>query len=59
MNYLLSRLKEPSTWRGLVILATSCGLTLSPEQSDAILAVGLLCAGLIGVFTPDKGKEDA
>ena len=56
MNYLLSRLKEPSTWRGLTLLATTIGLQVSPEQTEAVISVGLLCAGLIGVITSDKGN---
>jgi hypothetical protein len=56
MNYLLDRLKEPSTWSGLVLLATTFGLQVSPDQSEAVISVGLLCAGIIGVFTQDKGN---
>lgn len=54
MAYLMERLKEPSTWRGLAVLATSAGVALSPEQVAAIVSVGLLVAGLIGVLFPDK-----
>ncbi|MCI0430265.1 MAG: hypothetical protein L0210_06960 [Rhodospirillales bacterium] len=51
--YLIARLKEPSAWRGLVLLLTSLGLGISPEQSDAIVAAGLAVAGAIGAFAPD------
>lgn len=50
--YLLARLQEPSTWRGLVLIATACGAVLSPDQQDAIVAGGLLVAGLIGAALP-------
>lgn len=53
-DYLLARLQEPSTWRGLVLIATACGAILSPEQQEAIIAGGLLLAGLIGAATPEK-----
>lgn len=56
MNYLLDRLKEPSTWRGLTLLATTIGMKVSPEAADAVISTGLLIAGLIGVFTTDKGN---
>lgn len=56
MNYLLERLKEPSTWRGLVLLATTIGIQVSPEAADAVISTGLLIAGIIGVFTKDKGN---
>lgn len=54
MEYLLERLREPSTWRGLAVLATAAGVTLSPEQMEAIIPVGLLVSGLIGVFAPER-----
>lgn len=52
--YLIARLKEPTTWRGLVLLVTSLGLGLSPEQSEAIVSAGLAIAGLIGALAPDQ-----
>jgi hypothetical protein len=52
--YLLARLREPSTWRGLVTIATLCGWVLSPEQQDAVVVVGGLLVGLLGAAVPDK-----
>ena len=57
MNYFLCRLKEPSTWRGMVAILTAFGVTISPEQVEAIVAVGLSVMGLIGLLTPDKTKK--
>ena len=54
MTYLLARLKEPSTWRGLAVLATAAGVQMSPEQIAAIVPVGLAVAGAIGAFFPDR-----
>lgn len=54
MQYLLDRLQEPSTWRGLVMIVTSLGVALSPEQVAAIVATGSAIVGLIGVFTRDR-----
>jgi hypothetical protein len=51
--YLIARLKEPSTWRGLVMIATACGAKLAPEQWEAIVTGGLLVAGLIGAAMAD------
>jgi hypothetical protein len=53
-QYLLDRLREPSTWRGIVALMTAFGVALSPEQTAAIVAAGLAVAGAIGAFAPDK-----
>ena len=53
-DYLLDRLKEPSTWRGLVLIATSAGVAVTPAMADAIVALGIGLAGVIGVVTADK-----
>jgi hypothetical protein len=52
--YLLARLREPSTWRGLVTIGTLCGWALSPEQQEAVIIVGVLLVGLLGAAVPDK-----
>lgn len=53
-EYLISRLKERSTWVGLTALATAAGIALSPDQLDAIAVAGSAIAGLVAVFTADK-----
>ena len=53
-NFILARGKEASTWRGLVALLTAVGVSISPDQADAIVALGLAVIGAIGVFTADK-----
>jgi C4-dicarboxylate transporter len=57
MNYILARLKEASTWRGIAALITAAGVSLSPAQSDAIVAAGLSIIGLIAVFFKDTGAS--
>lgn len=54
MKYILDRLKEPSTWRGLFALLTALGLKLHPELQEAILTTGFALIGMINVFR----KED-
>jgi hypothetical protein len=54
MNYLLDRLKEASTWRGLVLILTSVGIGIHPELVTPIIAVGTGVAGAIGVALKDK-----
>jgi len=54
--WLLARLREPSTWRGLVWLATVAGLSLRPDQAEAIVVAGMALAGLLGVFLSDEPK---
>lgn len=54
LRFLAERLREPSTWRGLVWVLTACGVALKPEQVDAIIVAGMAIAGVIGVFTTEK-----
>jgi len=54
MGYILDRLKEASTWRGLTMLATSLGVGLHPDQITAIVTAGTALVGLIGVFFRDS-----
>jgi len=57
MNYLIERLKEASTWRGIVAILTGFGVYLTPEQQNAIIALGLAVMGAIGAFFPDVGAK--
>ena len=54
--YVLERLKEPSTWRGIVLLLTAAGVPMAPGVADLVIAVGLAVAGMIGTVTPDKAR---
>lgn len=53
-KWLAKRLREASTWRGIVGVLTAFGLVLSPEKIDAIVAAGLGLIGVIGAFFPDS-----
>jgi len=52
--YIIARLKEASTWRGIIGLLTAAGVTISPEMLDKIVAAGLAAMGVIGAFFKDK-----
>jgi hypothetical protein len=54
MNYLLDRLREDSTWRGILMLLTAAGVSLDPAQANAIIALGLALVGLINVLRRQK-----
>ena len=56
LTYILGRLSEPSTWRGIIWIVTALGLALSPEQKEAIVTAGMAIAGVVGVFTKEKPK---
>ncbi len=53
LHSLATRAQQPSTWRGLVMIATSFGVVLSPETMEYIVAAGTGIAGLIGAATND------
>lgn len=53
-QYIVDRMKEASTWRGIILLLTAVGVPIAPELQTAIISAGLALAGLIGVATPDK-----
>ena len=50
MNNILARLKEPSTFRGLAILAGLFGYAIDPAQVNAIAAAVAAVIALIEVF---------
>lgn len=54
MNYVLDRLKEASTWRGLLALAIALGIKLHPEMQEAVVSTGLALIGLINVLRKEK-----
>lgn len=58
-DYLIARAKEPSTWRGLVLIATAGGATIAPAAQEAIVTGGLFLAGFLGAVVPDSqiGKQ--
>ena len=59
-TYIFSRLKERSTWLGLIALATACGATIETVLAEQIIAAGMAIAGLIGVLTKDSpGSTEA
>jgi len=52
-NYILDRVREPSTWRGAILFLTAIGVPIAPALSEAIVTAGLGLAGLIGMLTSD------
>ena len=52
-GYIWRRAKEPSTWRGLALLATMAGVPAG--TIDPILQAGLTLAGILGTLPDPKG----
>jgi hypothetical protein len=53
-QYILDRVREPSTWRGAILFLTAIGVPIAPQLADAIVTAGLGIAGLVGILTPDR-----
>lgn len=59
--YIFNRLKERSTWLGIIALATACGATIETILAEQIIAAGMALAGIVGIMTkdgPDKTTEE-
>jgi hypothetical protein len=54
MKAILSRLKEPSTWKGLISLAAIAGWQLNMAQEEQIVATALSLVALIEVLKVGK-----
>ncbi len=52
--FVLDRLSENSTWRGLILVAVALGVKIDPELQNQIIAAGLGLVGTINIFR--KGK---
>lgn len=57
-TWILARLSENSTWRGLILLLTAAGATINPDLANAIISVGLAVVGLINVFRKSYNAQD-
>lgn len=54
LDYIIERAKEGSTWRGLILIASSLGATLNPELAEAIIGAGVGVFGLLQVLRKEK-----
>lgn len=52
-DHVMTRLKQESTWRGLVTVATLAGWHLSPDNAETIITAGASLVAAINVFKND------
>ena len=57
LAFVVSRMKERSTWLGLVGILSSFGVALQPEYVEAIASIGVALSGVVLVLTRDLTKE--
>jgi hypothetical protein len=58
-DWVINRLGESSTWRGIIGILTGAGVMLDEKQAAAIVAAGLAAIGLINVFRKQPESADA
>lgn len=54
LKFVAARGKEVSTWQGLAVLLTAFGVSVQPEQWQAIAGLGTSIFGAVSVFMPEK-----
>ncbi len=59
MKTLLNRLKEVSTWQGVITIVTGFGVAISPELASGIAAAGAAVFALVSVIWKERGSDDA
>ena len=57
MNWIKKRLKERSTWLGIITLASIAGLNVSAEQKELIISIGTALGALVMTFSADPKPE--
>lgn len=57
VNYVLDRLGEASTLRGVVVLAATVMYNQSPENLEQIVTVAGIVVGAIGAGMSDRRKK--
>lgn len=57
---LLRLLRQSSTWRGLIAIATGAGLIITPAMAEVIIGLGVMAAGAVDVVRDeDKAAQAA
>lgn len=59
MNWVINRLQERSTWRGIITALTAIGAGVSPDQAQAIVGLGVSLFVAIEVFMKEPKSKDA
>jgi len=54
MNYIIKRLREPSTYATLAAMTAAFGLSVEPGVVQNVTLAGTGVAGLLGMLLPEK-----
>jgi hypothetical protein len=50
LSFILDKLSENSTWRGIILTLTGLGVGIEPENGLKIMAAGVGIVGVINIF---------
>lgn len=56
MDFILNRIREPSTWAGIASVAISLGLGVPPGLIEAAGQAVAGIAGVLAIFVRERGK---
>jgi hypothetical protein len=54
MNYIVARLREPSTYAGLAAILSAFGISFAPHYWEAIMSICIGAAGLAAIVLAEK-----
>lgn len=54
IHSIIGRFSETSTWRGLILLATSLGVAIPNDYHEHIIAIGIGLVGVINIIRRDR-----
>lgn len=57
IKYILDRLDEPSTWKGIIALLATFGVSIHPELAQAIITAAVSVVGVIEILVNEKAKK--
>lgn len=57
MQYVLGRLREPSTWAGIAALLGAIRINIDPGLWSDISTAGMAVAGLIAALVADRSAS--
>lgn len=57
VDWLMTRLGEQSTWRGIFLVLAALGLQIAPDLWDKILTISLGIIGIINIVRKEKNEN--
>lgn len=58
LENILLRLKETSTWRGLIVVASVIGWSISPADQEIIISTGVGLIATLEIIRREQTKVD-